>query len=1006
MQVSPESVSPREAEVLALLAAHLSNAQIAGRLHISVRTVENHVAALLRKHGVADRRALAAIAGREIPAHPAGVTGAPTWRTGFTGRAHERDAILALLRPGTLVTLAGPGGVGKTRLAAVVAEAATADFPGGGAFVDLVPVREGQVAGAVARALDVNETPGQSLEDAVTTALGVSGAEQGHGRPVRLQPGRAEGDSRRLLILDNCEHLLDDAAALADLVLSRCPDVTVLATSRERLGVPGERVVPISPLPLASDAEALFADRAAAGDPGFVADPATVAEICARLDGMPLAIELAAARCASLGAAGLLAALDDTLRLLAGSRHPDERHRSLRAVIGWSHDLLADDERTLFPRLAVFAGAFDLDAACHIAPFATRSAVADVLGRLVDKSLVVRGHEEGSWRLLETVRAYALDRLTTAGDLADVRDLHLCWAADTAHALAEQLHGPAEWSDGRADGRRLPGSGQPDERQPDSGQPGKRQPDSGRPGERQPDSGRPGERRPPDAGQPDGRRPPGAGPTDGRKRFDAVCGDLRAALRNAPPGPGVLPHRLARSLGHLAYDRRLVSESLEHFKEAARRAPTASAAAADLRTAAQVVYAVGLARGAFDLLLESADRAADADDHGARVIALAQAVVTACRFTSGFADPIPRSRLRTLLTQAATIADPAPHAAPAGQPDGGRSIDGAVVGAHVAAASTWCPGPSWDSPDPVLAEAAVAAARVTGDPVLISAALDATGTQAIRAGRFRQAYRIARERLALVEEMDRRHPASAAEILDSFHNAWLCAFAAGDLLAALSTAELIAGDELLGAHPYRSAGKLIPPLVLLGRFDEALELAQPMWQAWRRSGTPIAAWLSPAASAVALAHGLRGDHPAYRLWQARAEQALGPGNPAPAADSMVFAAFVAARVAVHTGEDVAAPVTRAFAGSATGWPAAYARAAGAELAVLSGLPDADRRLAAAAETAGENDWAAACLARARGHRYGDAAAYRESLRAWTRIDARFEREHTSDLLVTGPRCPA
>jgi predicted ATPase/DNA-binding CsgD family transcriptional regulator len=879
--MSPESVSPREAEVLTLLSARLSNAQIAGRLHISVRTVENHVSSLLRKYGVADRRALAA-AGREQKAPPplGQVAGAPIWRTAFIGRAHERDAVLALLRPRELVTLAGPGGVGKTRLAVAVATAAASEFPMGGAFVDLVPVRDGQVAGAVARALGVGEASGQSLEDAVAHAL---------------------GRARRLLILDNCEHVLDGAAALADRVLSRCPDVTVLATSRERLGVPGERVVPIAPLSLASDAEALFADRVAAVAPGWAdatgtrlpppAEPAIVAEICARLDGMPLAIELAAARCASLGAEGLLAALDDTLRLLTGSRHPDQRHRSLRAVIGWSYDLLDPDERALFPRLAVFAGVFNLEAACRVAPYASRSAVADVLGRLVDKSLVVRGRVADCWRLLDTVRAYAQDRLAASGDLDETRDLHLHWATDTAHALTERLDGP--W----------------------------------------------------------------------RERFDAVSDDLRAALRTAQPGPGAVPHRLARSLGRLTYARRLLSESLEHFKQAARHAPTASAAAADLRTAAQAVYSVGLAHGAFDLLVESAARAAAAGDNDGQAIALAEAVATACRFTSGFPDPVPGSRLRELLDRATTAGD-------SGDP---------VVAAHLAAATAWCPRPHLTTPDASLAEAAVAAARVCGDPLLLSAALDGPGALALRAGRFREAHDVARERLTLVEQMDRRHPAAAAEILDSFHNAWLCAFAAGDLPRTMSTAERIASDELLGRHPYRAAGKLIPPLVLLGRLEEALEHAEPMWQAWRRSGMPIASWLSPAASATALAHGLRGDHAAYRLWRTRAERALGTGSPAPACDAMIFAAFVDARLAADAAvvEDAPALVSQAFAGSPTAWPAAYARAAAAELAVVAGLPDRDRHLAVAAEIAGENDWATACLSRARRRLDGDHATVEE-----------------------------
>ncbi|WP_185949476.1 LuxR C-terminal-related transcriptional regulator [Microbispora sp. KK1-11] len=895
--MSPERVSPREAEVLALLGEHLTNAQIARRLSISVRTVENHVSSLLRKHDAADRRALAAFAGRAR----APMAAMPSWRTGFTGRAHERDTLPALLRPGALVTISGPGGVGKTRLAAVVAEAAAPDFPLGGAFVDLVPVRDGEVAGAAARALGVGESPGRSLADAVAHAL---------------------DGGRRLLVLDNCEHVLDDAAALADRVLSSCPGVTVLATSRERLGIPGEHVVPISPLPLSSEAEALFVDRARAVDHAFAADPVLVAEICARLDGMPLAIELAAARCASLGAHGVLAALEDSLRLLAGSRHADERHRSLRAVLGWSHDLLGDDERALFPRLGVFAGAFDLDAACRTAPYASRGEVADVLGRLVDKSLVVRdGGSGGEWRLLATVRAYALERLAAAGELERVRELHLRWAAGTARSLADETLRPpltetacgpsADMAWGRA-GKRTP---------------------------------------------------------QWQERFDAVGADLRSALRHAPPGPGAAAHELARSLGRLAYARRLMRESVAHFREAARRATDASDAAADLRCAAQAVFGAGLASGAFELLVESAERARVAGDRTAGAIALAQAVVTARRFLSGFAQPVAEPALRQLLEEAVAAARPGTAVAgDAGTTpgDGGKpAVPDHIVAAHVAVALTWCPPSPRAFPDPSLAGAAVAAARATGDPVLVSAALDAPASLAIRAGRFRRAYAIARERLQLIDGMNRSDPACAAEILDAFHHTWLSAFAAGDLEGALAVAERIAGDELLGAHPYRPAGKLIPPLVLLGRCEEALELAEPMWRAWRGSGAPIAAWLSPAASAVALAHGLRADREASLLWRKRAELALGPAAD-PSSEPMVFAAFAAALAAAETGtatvEDTAELVARAFAGSPTGWSAAYARAAGAELAVRAGLPDAADRVAAARETAGENVWASARLA--------------------------------------------
>jgi hypothetical protein len=187
----------------------------------------------------------------------------------------------------------------------------------------------------------------------------------------------------------------------------------------------------------------LFTDRVTAVDPQFDADPAVVGELCARLDGMPLAIELAAARCASLGASGLLAALDDTLRLVAGGRGVDGRHRSLRSVIGWSYQLLDDEERRLFRRLAVFAGSFDLAAATAVTGVGDQGVVADVLGRLVDKSLLV--HRRGvtsRWRLLDTIRAFAVEQLRASGEHTEVAQQHLRWAAAAAADLESRLDGP------------------------------------------------------------------------------------------------------------------------------------------------------------------------------------------------------------------------------------------------------------------------------------------------------------------------------------------------------------------------------------------------------------------------------------------------------------------------------------------------------------------------------------------------------------------------------------
>lgn len=576
-------MSAREAEVLDAVGAHLSNAQIAGRLHISVRTVESHVRSLLRKFGAADRRELAALA----PASsPAAVVGLPVLWTSFVGREREREAVLAALRQSRLVTLVGPGGVGKTRLAVEVARGAASLFPSGCGFAELVPVREGFVVQAVASVLGVSERPRQPLAEAVL----------GHLAARRL-----------LLMLDNCEHLLAEVAEFTERLLAACPGVRVLATSRERLAVTGEHTVSVPPLSLvagaaggsASEAAALFADRARAVDSGCISAVA-VDELCARLEGMPLAIELAAARSASLGQDGLLAALDDYLQLLAGGRGADPRHGSLRAVISWSHDLLDDAERGMFHRLGVFAGSFDLGAARAISGDAGRGAVADLVGRLADKNLLVAGHGSGSgrWRMLNTIRAYALEQLAVSGAETAVRERHLRWAAETAAEL----------------GQRAQGAG------------------SSAQGEWRPD-------------------------------FDAVADDLRAALGSSVrPGPDGVRHLLARSLGHLTYARRYLAEARRHFEQAADLAPGDAQIAADLLVQARVAAAEGRGELAFDLLLASAGRAKTASDDRAASAALAEAVTVAHRISGTFERDVPHSRLRDLLAEAVRIApadDPA-----------------------------------------------------------------------------------------------------------------------------------------------------------------------------------------------------------------------------------------------------------------------------------------------------------------------------------------------------------
>ncbi|TDB99245.1 LuxR C-terminal-related transcriptional regulator [Actinomadura sp. 7K534] len=892
----PVEITEREAEVLAALGARLSNAQIAGRLHISVRTVESHISSLLRKYGVADRWALADEASRRTPP-PGHLSGLPAPRTAFFGRAAELDLALGLFGDTRLVTLLGTGGIGKTRLAVAVAESAASAFPLGGAFVDLVPVRDGFVAEAVASALGVTERPGQALEDAVARHL---------------------GRGRSLLVLDNCEHLLDAVAAFTERLLSGCAAVTVLTTGRERLGVPGERTVPVPPLPLDSDAERLFLDRAAAADPGFTADPADVRELCRRLDGMPLAIELAAARSASLGAPGLLAALDDVLRLLSGGRGSVARHRSLRAVLGWSHDLLTDDERVLFRRLSVFAGAFDLATAAAVAAdpgTAAPGRTADLLGRLVDKSLVA-GPARGRWRLPATVRAFAAERLEAAGEGDAVRDRHLRWATETAAELEDRL-------DGRMDGGTRAG-------------------------------------------------------------FDAVADDLRSALAGAPPGRAVVPHRLARSLAHLTYARRFLREVPGHYEEAARRAPDPGEAAADLRAAADAAHALIDTGRAFELLLAAADRARAAGAGNAEAVALAFAVTTAERHPSGFAAEIPHGRLRDLLAAAASAGDDRDP----------------LVAAHLAAARAWNAREEKVAPEPSLVGGAVAAARATGDPVLLCGALDAAGIAALTAGRFREAHRVAAERVGLLPAMPRDVPYPAPEITDAFHMGSSCAVAAGDLPAALAAARLAAADDLIGERSPVAVSTLLPPLVLTGGLREALDHAPTLWGVCEQAGSPLA-WVAPAVAAVALAHGLLGEEAGFRVWRARAERVAGAARSRYLAS---FAAFVDARIALRSGTADASPaelVDAAFADfPPQDWYRTYARAAGAELAVAAGLPDAAERLAAARDAAAESDWAAASLTRAAGRLHDDPGELSAAAEAWERIGARYERACTL-LLIPG-----
>ena len=374
----------------------------------------------------------------------------PSPLTPLVGRAAELAALVSLLRhPATrLVTLTGPGGIGKTRLALAVAAELRDHFTDGAAFVPLAPVADPDlVLPAIAQALGFRETSGQPVRDGLALAL---------------------RDRRLLLIIDNVEQVVAAAPRLADL-LAACPRLVVLATSRERLRIGGEQVVPTAPLQLpapdrAADvaalptygAVALLLERARQAHPGFALtadNAADVVAICRRLDGLPLALELAASRLALLAPAALLARLERRLPLLTeGDRDLPERLRTMRAAIDWSHDLLDPDERALFRRLAVFAGGFTLDdvegiVALHHAADAARS--IDLLGALIDKSLARQAPTAGAPRftMLETIRDYALERLAASGEETAMREAHAAWFLRLAEEAEAALTGPdqAAW---------------------------------------------------------------------------------------------------------------------------------------------------------------------------------------------------------------------------------------------------------------------------------------------------------------------------------------------------------------------------------------------------------------------------------------------------------------------------------------------------------------------------------------------------------------------------------
>ncbi|MGI5158122.1 ATP-binding protein [Microbispora sp. CA-102843] len=584
-------ISPREAGVLELVGAHLSNAEIAARLSISVRTVESHVSSLLRKLEVPDRRALARrahMSADAAPSHSAPVLPAPL--TSFIGRVSERTELTEMIKAYRQVTAVGPGGVGKTRLALAVAAETAGEYADGVWFVDLVPVTDpDMIAATVAGALGLGEQPGRAMTESLVTAL---------------------ADRHALLVLDNCEQVVHGVALFLERLLARCPRLTVLVTSRARLMVPFERVYAVPPLSLAvdggSDAVALFMEGAAAV--GWPLDPPLhdqIASICERLDGMALAIELAAARYPTLGLDGITAALSHPLRMLTGGSRADERHRSVRAALDWSHALLEPGNRALLRRISVFAAPFTAAAAAEVARsedgmvgdgMVEEGLVADGLARLAEQSLLVVTASSGGteYRALETIRQYGTERLAEAGELVDARSRHLRWCLAEAAGLAVVRK-------------------------------------------------------------------------DWRARLDLVADDLRAALAWAADRPEQRAdaYELARHLAELTFTRNLTGESQRRYEQAAELATDPAATASMLRQAAAVAGCRTIGDDMYRLRRAAADAARMSGDPAGAAADLATAATIAFRFSATFVRVPSREEALALIAEAREPAgdDPAARAA-------------------------------------------------------------------------------------------------------------------------------------------------------------------------------------------------------------------------------------------------------------------------------------------------------------------------------------------------------
>ncbi len=815
------------------------------------------------------------------PSAPLSLAPHPVPLTPFVGRTAERRALAGAVRSHRLVTATGPGGVGKTRLClAVAADLAGAiagepadgrPFPDGIAFVDLVAVTDDtRVVAAIADAVGAPEQAGVARRASLAATL--------HLR-------------RCLVIVDNCEHLLAGARGAIDDLLADCPTVRILATSRTRLLLAGETVFPLPGLSIEQgDAVALFAVRLAASgvaEPLSEADTETVRTVCRRLDGMALAIELAAARVPSFGLDGLRRALDDSHDLLAYGHRADDRHGSLRAAIDWSYHLLSDEEQAVLRLATVFAAPFDLDAATAVTG-RQPGPLLDTLSRLVDWSLVtLRPGRPSRYRVLETIRQYATERSAEIGELDDIRHRHLRWCRTVLQDLLARAPGDAAWCN----------------------------------------------------------------------EVDHLLDDARAALTwvagTAARDDTADRHEaaaLADLIAAVAFVRGRPGEAQLRYTQAADLAASAADRHRWLYLAARAALIRYIGDEAVTLAERAVDAAIEAGDDEAAGRYVADIATWHNRHGGTMTTTITPAETDALLARALDLSHDAPTV---------RAAVALVAGFR-----------SDTTIDLGAARSAVEQVRLTGDRLLLDAALDQLCGVQLDAADW-SAMDTVQERLAGLATI----PIDAASAMDHADAHLMAAhldLAAGRLVTARRHADTLAALPFLREEPHVGLARRLEVDALAGAFDDVVELSEVFHAGWVRAGRPRMNTLGSAAYAVAMAHGMRRDAAGRRRWVELAGQVL--RSPEAIDDPVIVWPFALdALLDLDRGrpdralarlrhDPDAVPVESRWHQQL--WIAWYA-AVWAEASALTGAPAIDHRLNRAAAVADGNEIATLVIERAR-----------------------------------------